>query len=300
MDDGYDELGLLEENAADAGLRWIGPPAVVRRSVDVGGRAVSALVWGTRPAEVVFLHGGAQNAHTWDTVALALGRPMVAVDLPGHGHSDWREDHDYDVLGQADDVAQLVRELAPEASTIVGIGIGSPVGLLAADRLGDSIRRLVMIDSVAGASVPGAADRHMEAAANVAAFTTQHDFASFEEMVERAVRFNPDRNERALRRGVLHNARAQDDGSWGWRWDPDQRAGGDYAFDASDAALDRFAGPILLVRGERSDIVIDERVSVFQDRHPDSELVTIEGAGHAVQGDRPVELAHVLEAFLDR
>ncbi len=36
----------------------------------------------------MLLHGGAQNAHTWDTVALALGRPLVAIDLPGHGHSD--------------------------------------------------------------------------------------------------------------------------------------------------------------------------------------------------------------------
>ncbi len=61
-----------------------------RESVEVdGGRKVSALVWGSEPPEMVFLHGGGQNAHTWDTVALALGVPLVAVDLPGHGHSDW-------------------------------------------------------------------------------------------------------------------------------------------------------------------------------------------------------------------
>ena len=52
------------------------------------GRRLSALVWGERAPELVFLHGGAQNAHTWDTVALALNRPLVCIDLPGHGHSD--------------------------------------------------------------------------------------------------------------------------------------------------------------------------------------------------------------------
>ena len=57
----------------------------VARSTD---RRLSALVWGTEPPELVLLHGGAQNAHTWDTVAMALGRPLVAIDLPGHGHSD--------------------------------------------------------------------------------------------------------------------------------------------------------------------------------------------------------------------
>ena len=40
--------------------------------------------------QVLLIHGWAQNAHTWDTVALALGRPLLAVDLPGHGHSGGR------------------------------------------------------------------------------------------------------------------------------------------------------------------------------------------------------------------
>ena len=89
-------MGLFHENADEVGLPWPGPPTVARRNVAVDGtRRVSALVWGSLPPEVVLLHGGAQNAHTWDTVALAFGRPLVAIDLPGHGHSDWRDDHGY-------------------------------------------------------------------------------------------------------------------------------------------------------------------------------------------------------------
>ena len=66
------------------------------RSVDISdGYALSALRWGSEPPELVLLHGGAQNAHTWDTVALALDRPLVAIDLPGHGHSAHRDDHVY-------------------------------------------------------------------------------------------------------------------------------------------------------------------------------------------------------------
>src|SRR5450759_5509931 len=86
----YDEFGLFHENAEEYGLAWNGPPTVRRVAVPVAsdGRKLSALVWGDRPPEIVLLHGGAQNAHTWDTMALALDRPLVAVDLPGHGHSD--------------------------------------------------------------------------------------------------------------------------------------------------------------------------------------------------------------------
>ena len=65
---------------------------------------------------MVFLHGGGQNAHTWDTVALALDRPLVAVDLPGHGHSDWPGDgRALDPGAMAEDVAKVIADLAPEA-----------------------------------------------------------------------------------------------------------------------------------------------------------------------------------------
>ena len=96
MSEVYDEFGLFEDNATEVGLAWNGPPTVERIGVPVDGeREVSALRWGTGSPELVFVHGGAQNAHTWDTVALALDRPLVAIDLPGHGHSSHRDDHVY-------------------------------------------------------------------------------------------------------------------------------------------------------------------------------------------------------------
>ncbi|MFI5042810.1 MAG: alpha/beta fold hydrolase, partial [Acidimicrobiales bacterium] len=91
--DDYDEFGLLHENAAEWDIPFTGPPVVSRRSFTLpSGQALSYLRWGEGEPELVFLHGGAQNGHTWDTVMLALGRPAVAVDLPGHGHSDRRPD----------------------------------------------------------------------------------------------------------------------------------------------------------------------------------------------------------------
>ncbi len=63
----YDEFGLLADNAAEAGLAWTGPSALRRELVEVEpGQQVSVLVWGEGDPEFVLLHGGAQNAHTWD------------------------------------------------------------------------------------------------------------------------------------------------------------------------------------------------------------------------------------------
>ena len=85
----YDEFSMFHENAAEYGIAYTSPPVVSRVFVTMpDGRKMSALKWGNDTPRVVFLHGGAQNAHTWDTVALALNVPLLCIDLPGHGHSD--------------------------------------------------------------------------------------------------------------------------------------------------------------------------------------------------------------------
>src|SRR4051812_12077206 len=112
--DAYDEFGLFHENAAEYDLPSQEPPIVRREEVRVnesanGVRNISALVWGRAEPGLVFVHGGAQNAHTWDTVAMALGVSLVAVDLPGHGHSGWRDDGAYTPTNLADEVAVAIR-----------------------------------------------------------------------------------------------------------------------------------------------------------------------------------------------
>ena len=84
----YNEFGLFHENIAEYGLAVSPQPVVTRIEFELeDARRVSALRWGTAPPKIVFVHGSAQNAHTWDTVCLALGEPALAIDLPGHGHS---------------------------------------------------------------------------------------------------------------------------------------------------------------------------------------------------------------------
>ena len=112
----YDEFSMFHENAEEFGLPYDGPPTVRRESVEVdAGRRSSALVWGDAEPELVLLHGGAQNAHTWDTVALALDRPLVAVDLPGPRSLRRRpRTGSYDPRSNAEDVADGDPRARPE------------------------------------------------------------------------------------------------------------------------------------------------------------------------------------------
>ena len=55
--------------------------------------------------------------------------------------------------------------------------------------------------------------------------------------------------------------------------------------------------PLMLVRGADSPVVDDDDVAELRRRRPDVRVEVVEGAGHSIQGDRPVELAAILDAF---
>ena len=290
----YDEFSMFEENAGEAGLPWNGAPLVRRESFDAGGgQHISALLWGSRP-EIVLLHGGGQNAHTWDTVALALNRSLLAIDLPGHGHSDWREDHDYGPGTSAPAVAAAIAALAPAADLLVGMSLGGVTAIRVAAKRPGLARRLALVDVTPGVD-------ETKAEPIIAFMSGPERFDSFDEILERTVQFNPSRTVSSLRRGVLHNARELPDGSWTWRYDPVRSwkaaerptvGFGDLWDDVEALTM-----PLLLVRGGLSSVVSDDDVAELRRRKPDAEVVTVEDAGHSIQGDRPVELARILEAF---
>lgn len=289
----YDEFAYFDENVAEAGLDRTGPYEVERVEVPVAGsRTVSALRWGSGPIEVVFVHGSAQNAHTWDTVILALDRPALAVDLPGHGHSGWRDDFGYRPHQLADDLAVVVEHLCDGPIVLVGMSLGgSTVSSLAARRP-DLVSRVVAVDITPNPSSEAVKDIHDFIAG-------PQTFPSFAEILDRTIQYNPTRSESSLRRGIVHNAFRNDDGSWQWRYDRRDRSGAPEV-ERPDPweEIEAIAVPYLLARGgAKGSVVTDEGVEELLRRRPSTEVVTIDGAGHSIQGDKPLELAALIERF---
>ncbi len=294
---GYDEFAYFAENCAELGIA-VPPPdelAVTRvshRGSD--GHAISALRWGRETSRIVLLHGGAQNAHTWDSVLLAMGRPpALAVDLPGHGHSDHRDDGRYDPRHNADRVAEFLRNTVSDPVLLVGMSLGGLTATALAASHPELVRRLVTVDVTPGV------DR--DKAAEVVAFIAgPQTFPTFGEIFARTVEFNPTRSASSLRRGILHNAHRRPDGSWEWNYDRRQLEG--VALPLAGSLWDDVSAttcPMLLVRGGVSPVVDDADVAELVRRRPDARIITVDGAGHSVQGDRPAVLAELLAAELD-
>lgn len=285
-----DEFKYLPENAAQAGRSGALPPV---SRVDRG--PVSALMWGEDP-RVVFLHGGGQNAHTWDTVILGLGLPALAIDLPGHGRSAWREDGDYGPRLNAAAVEPVVRELAPAADLMVGMSLGGLTAMRMAVTAPDLVRRLVLVDVT-----PSAPARHEQMTAEqkgtVALVQGERTFPSFAAMVDITVAAAPHRDPDSLRRGVFHNAKQNDDGTWTWRYDTFREGSG---FDGLWDDVPALHTPTTLVRGADSAFVNDADADEFARTAPGFQrVIVVPGAGHSVQGDQPRALVEILRSVLD-
>lgn len=294
----YDEFAYFAENCSEFDLDPPGDVSVERVSTELPhGQTVSGLRWGNAAVEVVLVHGGAQNAHTWDTVALAL-RPhgVLAIDLPGHGRSSWVDGGDYHPRTNADAIARSIEEFAPEASLVVGMSLGGLTVNALAARHPELVRRVLIVDVTPGVDRDKAADVH-------AFISGPQSFESFGAIFDRTVEFNPTRTPESLRRGILHNAHRLEDGSWEWNYDRGLAAevvdgdvadiGGDLWDDVSAVTV-----PYTLVRGSLSPVVDDADEAEVRRRLPDAEVLLVEGAGHSVQGDRPVELAALIAARL--
>jgi pimeloyl-ACP methyl ester carboxylesterase len=296
MDDTDDELAslsefiFLKENARQAGVTAALPTAT---RVDAG--PISALKFGDGPPRVVFLHGGGQNAHTWDTVVLGLGEPTLAIDLPGHGRSAWREDGDYGPKLNAVAIEPVIRELAPEADLVVGMSLGGLTALRLAVLAPELVRKLVLVDVT-----PSAPERHTEMTdeqkGTVALVAGERIFPTFDAMLEVTVAAAPHRDRESLRRGVFHNAKRLEDGTWTWRYDSIRKGEG---FDNLWEDVPRLTTPTTLIRGANSFFVNDDDAAAFARTAPGFQGVHIvEDSGHSVQSDQPRALVELLRGVL--
>jgi esterase len=288
----------LKTTAVRAGFSFDEVVLPEEHRVAANGLGFRYLDWGTKGQRpILFLHGGALTAHTWDLCCLALRDEFhcIALDQRGHGDSDWAPDADYSIAAQREDVRGFVDELGLDRFVLVGMSMGAINALAFAVNYAEKLSALVLID--AGPEVRRRGSSRIRDFVNGGAKPE-----TLEAIIERALAFNPRRDPKILRRSLMHNLRQQMDGNWVWKYDRRrfQQMGEAHAAERQGLAegLAKVTCPTLVVRGAESDVFHAEDGERLAQRLPDGRFITIPRAGHTVQGDNPKDLAAALRDFL--
>lgn len=259
---------------------------------DVGGDAYGV--------PVLLLHGGGQTRHSWGTAARSLaarGFYAIALDMRGHGDSDWAENGDYSLNAFARDVASVCRQL-PERPVIVGASLGGLSALIAVAESEDLLAQALVLVDVTPRIEEEGADR-----INAFMRARPDGFETLDDVADAVAGYLPGRSRPKDTQGLLKNVRLRN-GRYFWHWDPALVSETSRRLRRETERLERAAKsitlPMLLVRGARSDIVSRETAEHLKSLAPHSEFVDIAEAGHMVAGDKNDAFNSAVFDFLDR
>jgi len=263
--------------------------------------------WGNASAPpLLLIHGGADHSRSWDHLAQALAPDfhVIAPDLRGHGDSGWAIGSSYNLVDHVYDLTGLIKSIGADQVALVGHSMGGMVSLTYAGTFPDRVSRLVVLDGVTAfpARRTQPADvRIAEWAGDLDKFAQRkiHRYPSVADGAGRMRGRNPRLTEAQALHLATHGMKRNDDGSYSWKFDPYLRARAPYRLSLEDntGLWSRIACPTLLVAADESFLPDPGKAGVLS-HFKHAELVTISGAGHWLQHDRPDEVLELIQRFL--
>jgi len=302
----------LDDMRACAEAIDLNPSAYVTpedRWVELNGINFHYLDWGNdHLPHLVLLHGGSLTAHTWDMSALLLRDRyhVVALDQRGHGDTGWTPgdqlDRDNGDL-MLEDTRAFIEHLGYDHIALCGMSMGGMNAMRYAARHPEHLDALIVVDIAPVTMKAGLVEMEQ--------FRQDTETMSkFEDFLERAVHFNPQRKPAHLKYSLLHSLKEVDDG-WTWKQDhrrrivprdmtkDQQQEARELRSSALAADVKAIQTPTLLLRGAISKILSEEAAGAMTESMADCTHVVIDGAGHSVQGDQPAAMSAAITEFLD-
>lgn len=250
-----------------------------------GHHRVAYLEWGSPEAArtVLCVHGLTGCARDFEALAPALadeGYRVVAVDVAGRGDSDWLDDPKGYVTPQyLADVHELLGHLEVREVDWIGTSMGGVIGMAAAAADDSPVRRLVLNDI--GPFIPRAALQRL--AAYLREAPVFDDLEAAEARLRETRAPFGDLTDAQWRRMAERSTRPTDDGRCRLHYDPDIAVRFLETADVDTeiwSLWDAIECPVLVLRGEDSDLLLAETATEMQARGPRATVVEVPGCGH--------------------
>jgi pimeloyl-ACP methyl ester carboxylesterase len=261
------------------------------------GREVHLTQWGAQHAEVVVAwHGLARTGRDMDDIAAHLAQRyrVICPDTIGRGLSQWSPlpDAEYQLSFYAAQALSLLDQLGVAQCHWLGTSMGGAIGLhAAAGVLHGRIQRLVMNDIGPELAAPAVA-RIRSYAGSPAAFATVGELEQYFRTIYQPYGVLTDAQWRRL---TETSVRRLPDGRVTPHYDPAmvrQFIAHPTDYDQWDA-WDALTIPVLVLRGQHSDLLLPDVADAMRQRGPRAVVATIADCGHAPALNTPEQFALV-------
>ncbi len=263
------------------------------RYISVNGLRMHYLEWGdSSKPPFIMLHGIARIAHTFDHLAPRfLDRYHVfAIDMRGHGDTDWHPGAAYLVEDYVKDIEAFVSQLGLKDLTLLGNSTGGRVVQVYAGLHPDLVSKLIVEDV--------GPERPRAIADNFARQVKQEEngWASEEELLAELVKRNRGISEDQLRAYAHYGTKRRADGRLIWKRDPALAKG------FVETELWRYVRnitcPTIYILGGASTIVPAEAQAQLKQTIKGVTIVTMPGLGHYPDEESPDGFMAIADRFL--
>jgi len=263
---------------------------------------------GSRP--LVLLHGWMDVSASFQFVvdALRAERDVIAPDLRGFGLTERPQADSYWFPDYLADLEAVLDALVPDRQVdLVGHSMGGNVAMLYAGVRPQRVRTLISLEGFGmsptePSQAPARLARWLDEVREPA---RMRDYASLEEVAARLIRTNPRLAPGFARWLAVHWAAPTPEGRFAVQGDPAHKRVNPYLYrvDETREIWCRIAAPVLLVeseeRPESRRFVDDDAYRARLSAIPRLSRATVADAGHMLHHDRPVEVAALIEGFVD-
>jgi pimeloyl-ACP methyl ester carboxylesterase len=263
------------------------------RFVTVNGLRIHYLDWGSadRPP-FIMLHGIGRIAHTFDHLAprFAANYHVLAIDMRGHGDSDWDPKAAYLVEDYVKDIEALVDTLRLRHLTLLGNSTGGRVVQVYAGLHPANVKALIVED--VGPERPASI-------ANGFARQVEQDAAGWSsegELLAQLKKTNATVSEEQLRAYAHFGTKPGPGGRIVWKRDPNLAKG--FIETELWQYVRRITSPTIYIIGGRSTIVPAGTQVQLQKTIPGVEIITMPGLGHYPDAEAPDEFFAITSRFL--
>ena len=186
---------------------------------------LAGLRWGkTGQPTIIALHGWLDNAASFMYLApLLKGYQVIALDMAGHGHSDYLPAaKDYKLTVVTDYILQVLQKLGLASAIFLGHSLGGVVASYLAAYFPKQVERLIMLDAIGPLSqetiaTPGKLQKSVQSFV-AAEQRAPKDYISLDEMIKLRAKVNDVSKERL--QPLVERAVSKSSQGYRWRFDP--------------------------------------------------------------------------------